>query len=111
MDNFERVEENNLNNGISISDKRLIEFVHDLQDAIHSGKFQIATSTELTNKNHMQNFLNQSNVDNLSNQTFTYIVNWLKQHQLKYNTLSNNEKKVKFVIAFNLVLLFSIISP
>lgn len=71
--------------------QRINEFINDLKEAIESGKL------------HQSNMLQQSaaqlnkliNVDNLSNQTFTYIINWLKQQQEKKTNL-NFTNKVEF---------------
>lgn len=57
----------------SISEKKLVEFMHDLEKALKNGKINHSNETN-------QSFLS---MDNLSNQTFMYIVNWLKSHQIK----------------------------
>lgn len=81
----------------STANKKLIEFIHDLNEAIQNGNFSFSQScSSSSNANNQQkNFMQQCNVDNLSNQTFSYIINWLKQHQLKYdNESTNNCNKV-----------------
>lgn len=100
------------------ANKRLVEFIHDLKEAIETGQFhqtsqvvneekegmkqtsfvakeeaaildtadtsnhtdQLPVSTTPTPTTVLTNLIN---VDNLSNQTFTYIINWLKQQQQK----------------------------
>lgn len=62
-----------------LGERKLVEFMHDLEKALKNGK--INNSINQTNKS--SSFSNQTSIDNLSNQTFMYIVNWLKTHQLK----------------------------
>lgn len=76
------------------TDHKIIEFMQDLKAAIQSGEFQryeqqLVDSKQQTNSQFsngetidcqqqppMSSLLN---VNNLSNQTFNYIINWLKQ--------------------------------
>jgi hypothetical protein len=84
-------EETKETNRDKLQSQRINEFINDLKEAIESGKL------------HKTNMLQQSaaqlnkliNVDNLSNQTFTYIINWLKQQQEKKTNL-NFTNKVEF---------------
>jgi hypothetical protein len=84
---------------------KLIEFIHDLKEAIQNGEFQSSNSNvklqqQLQLHNHQQqNKLQEqiqqyepiNNVNNLSNQTFNYIINWLKQQQFQID-----ENKVNY---------------
>jgi hypothetical protein len=82
-------------NEILETNKRIIEFVHDLKNAIENGHLKNdekphqldlksnAQSTDgqgisSTTLNQISNLMN---VNNLSNHTFSYIINWLKTHQ------------------------------
>ena len=65
---------------------KVIDFINDLKRAIQTGEFQQQLkSDEQNQEQQQQNSLsvisNLINVDNLSNQTFSYIVNWLKEQQ------------------------------
>ncbi|RNA19792.1 hypothetical protein BpHYR1_050445 [Brachionus plicatilis] len=77
-----------------LCEKKLVEFMHDLQKALQQGKIR-------DEANKSQGFLNQTNIDSLSNQTFMYIVNWLKNHQTK------KEQKVSSTLAYLGLNLFS----
>ena len=74
------------------NDTKIIEFMQDLREAIQNGEFQRYEQQLEENSNKENNNLNESsekpvsgqisnliNVNNLSNQTFNYIINWLKQ--------------------------------
>lgn len=76
------------------TDHKIIEFMQDLKAAIQSGEFQryeqqLDDSKEQTNSQLSSGDSNDCqqqppmssllNVNNLSNQTFNYIINWLKQ--------------------------------
>lgn len=82
------------------NDTKIIEFMQDLKEAIQSGEFQ---SYGETTEKHQDDSRDQSsdpnissliNVNNLSNQTFNYIINWLKQQQLQ----QTDENKVRLVL-------------
>ena len=78
---------------------KLIEFIQDLKEAIQNGEFHsnaITNFNNLSNQQHHQEQQQQqqiykseqqyetiNNVNNLSNQTFNYIINWLKQQQFQ----------------------------
>jgi hypothetical protein len=85
-------------NDLRDTNKRIIEFVHDLKNAIESGQLKnggseqldaLNTSVESSNDPAAQTMTmtsqisNLMNVNNLSNHTFSYIINWLKNHQQK----------------------------
>lgn len=105
---------------LQATNKRLIEFIYDLKEAIESGHFASASSSPSAAANEKDNnvcsissltrtttttttttatvapstvFSNLLNVDNLSNQTFTYIVSWLKQHQKAQTPLSSSSNQ------------------
>ncbi len=71
-------------------DKQLLEFISGLQLAFQNGELLLKTNQQnLLNNNKNTNSIQQqqqysasttfANVNNLSNQTFNYIINWLKQ--------------------------------
>jgi hypothetical protein len=90
-------------NEILETNKRIIEFVHDLKNAIENGHLKndeppppppqqhvdLKSSVEACDPESSQNnptlitsqISNLMNVNNLSNHTFSYIINWLKTHQ------------------------------
>lgn len=94
--NHQTNKKNNNNNHNHHNNTKLIEFIHDLKEAIQNGEFQQANTTpshtkingnlqqqlKLHNQHHQQ-YETISNVNNLSNQTFSYIINWLKQQQFQ----------------------------
>lgn len=55
---------------------RLVEFIHDLKEAIETGKLH--HQHQASSAAHLNKLIN---VDSLSNQTFSYIISWLKQQQ------------------------------
>jgi hypothetical protein len=103
---------------------RIIEFMHDLKEAIQNGQFQCYENQQSlqikeeyneqsmnvnendslpigTGANQSLNAIsNLINVNNLSNQTFNYIINWLKQQK---NQIEEN--KVKYSL-FHFYFLF-----
>ena len=89
----------NINN--KTNNKKLIEFIHDLKQAIQNGEFQTYNANtnlqqQLLHNHHrqlqeQQQYETINNVNNLSNQTFNYIINWLKQQQFQID-----ENKVNF---------------
>jgi len=98
-------------------DSKVIDFINDLKRAIQTGEFQQQLkSDELNNQDQQQNSLsvisNLINVDNLSNQTFSYIVNWLKEQQpspspqtslsQQQNQIDDEHNKVIFEVLFEL---------
>jgi hypothetical protein len=73
------------------NDTKIIEFMQDLKEAIQNGEFQqyedtcnAANETEAAELVGNSNLANIINVNNLSNQTFNYIINWLKQQQIQH---------------------------
>ena len=84
---------NTLNINRHNNDTKILEFMQDLKEAIQSGEFQRYEQHEDTKAGHetetdQENGVPSSiasliNVNNLSNQTFNYIINWLKQQQLQ----------------------------
>jgi len=62
-------------------DENLIQFIRNLKDAIQSGS--LAHESELSVSNPLKSLIN---VNNLSNQTFTYIVDWLRGQQPTSNS-------------------------
>ena len=108
-------------NDIIETNKRIIEFVHDLKNAIENGHLRnsdqqtsaeiapLQSSSVFSDSNAANNSVsnlfstqisNLMNVNNLSNQTFSYIVNWLKTHQPKsnQNQHSSSSNKVKLFL-------------
>lgn len=77
----------------SCNQRRLAEFIHDLKDAIESGKFHNQSNNELVQElqQQQQHLDKLINVDNLSNQTFSYIINWLKQQKEKKQHDNNQD--------------------
>jgi hypothetical protein len=101
-----------------LSQNQLIEFINDLKDAIQNGHFNesnnnttsssssstsstssstiTTTSTTIalneTNTN-LTNNINLKNVNNLSNQTFSYIISWLKHQQQLAQIGPKNEQQ------------------
>ena len=89
------------------TDNKIIEFMQDLKEAIRSGEFQ-RYEQQVFSKQANDPFVNSGdeechlpvsgllNVNNLSNQTFNYIINWLKQQNkvglFFYRFLSNQLK-------------------
>ena len=85
------------------NDTRIVEFIHDLKEAIQNGEFQQMDEPPPPQQQSPANenekiIAEQSaqsitmissliNVNNLSNQTFNYIISWLKQqqHQIEEN--------------------------
>jgi uncharacterized membrane protein required for colicin V production len=65
----------NNNNNSNGGDKQLIDLINGLTLAIQRG--EITLNQQQQNKN--QSIPTFANVNNLSNQTFNYIINWLKQ--------------------------------
>lgn len=81
------------------NDTKILEFMQDLKEAIQNGEFQRceqqeelksgepskATQNEADQEQStpIASIANLINVNNLSNQTFNYIINWLKQQQLQ----------------------------
>jgi hypothetical protein len=55
------------------NDKRLLEFMNEIKQAIQNGSFE--PPQQPNDSGSIQNSL----ISNLSNQTFNYIINWLKQ--------------------------------
>ena len=84
------------------TDTKVIDFINDLKRAIQTGEFQQQLKTTSNNsneqnssdKNSLSVISNLINVDNLSNQTFSYIVNWLKEQQPP--NVEHEENKVNF---------------
>ena len=71
-----------------VSDVQLAEFMRDLNDAIQKGRFKPPVPEQDTGQSAAYSTAKEApsvpglaNVHNLSNQTFSYIVNWLKQQQ------------------------------
>lgn len=64
-------------------DSKVIDFINDLKRAIQTGEFQqqLKADEQQQEQNSLSVISNLINVDNLSNQTFSYIVNWLKEQQ------------------------------
>lgn len=95
------------------NDTKVIELIQDLKEAIENGQFQPnnsdnAKQDSFYNENgntaesggeaqqaNLSVISNLINVDNLSNQTFSYIINWLKQQQSL-----NEENKVIYSFFF-----------
>ena len=95
------------------NDTKVIELIQDLKEAIENGQFQPNHSDSAKqdsfyndNANTAENgaeaqqanlsvISNLITVDNLSNQTFSYIINWLKQQQSL-----NEENKVIYSFFF-----------
>ena len=75
-----------------MNDSKVIEFINDLKRAIQTGEFQqqLKSNSDATDSQSLSVISNLINVDNLSNQTFSYIINWLKQQQQH-----TDENKVK----------------
>ena len=76
-----------MNSNISSSgggDKQLIDLINGLTLAIQRGEITLNQQQQQNNKN--QSF---ANVNNLSNQTFNYIINWLKQQSQSTNGVSS----------------------
>ena len=80
----------------SCNDMRLIEFIQDLKEAIQNGEFNKhekqhnrglaqdevrSTESAEPDPQSISAISSLINVNNLSNQTFSYIINWLKQQQ------------------------------
>jgi hypothetical protein len=55
------------------NDKRLVNFMNEIKQAIQNGNFEQPQVHSHTDS------LQYSLISNLSNQTFNYIINWLKQ--------------------------------
>lgn len=84
-----------LNANINKNNTKLIEFIHDLKEAIQNGEFQTNNNNNYSNNQHylhhqqhqqqeqQQQYETINHVNNLSNQTFNYIINWLKQQQFQ----------------------------
>ena len=65
------------------SDTKIIEFINDLKKAIQTGEFHHQVKTPPGQQSSLTTTIsNLINVDNLSNQTFSYIINWLKQQPI-----------------------------
>ena len=82
------------------NDKKLIELINGLRLAIQNGEIQSLTTNNKSSTNESltnRNIANSSfaNVNNLSNQTFNYIINWLKQQS---QTNEVNINKIIFLI-------------
>ena len=101
---------NNIYSNGGGGDKQLIDLINGLTLAIQRG--EITLNQQQQNKN--QSIPTFANVNNLSNQTFNYIINWLKQ-QSQTTTASNGvsnfhsfkKKKLKnYVILINLKLFY-----
>lgn len=77
------------NANINRNNTKLIEFIHDLKEAIQNGEFQQSNNIlnqqlqiqQQQKQQQEQQYEQINNVNNLSNQTFNYIINWLKQQQ------------------------------
>ena len=91
-----------------MNDSKVVEFINDLKRAIQTGEFQqqlksTPTDDQQSDSQSMTVISNLINVDNLSNQTFNYIINWLKQQQPpntyenKVNTLILTHEKRPFI--------------
>ncbi len=88
------------------NDTRILEFMQDLKEAIQNGEFQQCEQTrnaankqtESSTESNEINDGNLINVNNLSNQTFNYIINWLKQQQIQ-----NTDEKVIRMLFFLLI--------
>lgn len=87
------------------TDHKIIEFMQDLKAAIQSGEFQ-RYEQQLADKQQANGQFSTCdsnecqapmssllNVNNLSNQTFNYIINWLKQQNKETNLVSNNKSE------------------
>lgn len=84
MDNYADQITSSNGSTMTTTDKRVIDFIKELKQAIDNGEFQQHAknegndaNTETINDNEDRNKI--MNVNNLSNQTFNYIINWLKQ--------------------------------
>jgi hypothetical protein len=69
---------------MATTDQRVLEFIRELKQAIENGEFQNQAAIKGNDSNSASNNENDDqskiiNVNNLSNQTFNYIINWLKQ--------------------------------
>ena len=73
---------------VQVDEKKLLAFIQDLKEAIQSGQLKCGAvpNHETSTRDHIKN------VNNLSNQTFSYIINWLKQQQ--HICLSESGEKV-----------------
>ena len=87
------------------SDTKVIDFINDLKRAIQTGEFQqqLKSTSNDNNANEQEQhslsvISNLINVDNLSNQTFSYIINWLKEQQ---PTQSQNDEAKKVITTGN----------
>ena len=77
-----------MNSNISSSgggDKQLIDLINGLTLAIQRGEITLNQQQQQQQNNKNQSF---ANVNNLSNQTFNYIINWLKQQSQSTNGVS-----------------------
>ena len=86
-----------------IADKQLIELVNGLTLAIQRGEISLNQQQNLLNTNNKTHINNSvptfANVNNLSNQTFNYIINWLKQQgQVPPGAISSNEVRSFFIV-------------
>jgi hypothetical protein len=71
-------------------DENLIQLIKDLKEAIQNGC--LTQDIELSSSNPLKSLIN---VNNLSNQTFTYIVDWLRgQQAAKNNNFNSIDSKV-----------------
>ena len=64
-----------------MDNNNISNFIQDLKEAIETGQL-------LNVNSHIDDLDLTNNVNNLSNQTFVYIVNWLKNQQ-KQNDYNN----------------------
>ena len=86
------------------TNSKIIEFMQDLKSAIENGQFQnnedqinIEMNNDFENNIQISNLLN---VNNLSNQTFSYIINWLRQQQnqqIQIPCVSSYSKHLGFI--------------
>jgi hypothetical protein len=79
---------NNNNNSNGGGDKQLIDLINGLTLAIQRGEISL-NQQQQQQQNKNQSMPTFANVNNLSNQTFNYIINWLKQQSQTTTTALN----------------------
>lgn len=72
---------------LNTNDTSFIELIKELKLAIENGQV-------LTNSIQEPSNANIANVNNLSNQTFNYIINWLKQQQCQQQQQQQQQNEV-----------------